>query len=51
MVNTHYKRRRSITLDLFAGVRLWRGAEAHVDGLMWQGFGLTQTHGVEAFPN
>jgi len=41
----------TISLDLFAGVRLWRGAEAHVDGLMWQGFGLSQTHGIEAFPN
>ena len=39
------------TLDLFAGVRLWRGAEAHVDGLMWQGFGLSKTFGIEAFPN
>jgi high affinity Mn2+ porin len=43
--------RETISLDLFAGVRLWRGAEAHVDGLMWQGFGLSQTHGIEAFPN
>jgi len=41
----------TVTLDLFAGVRLWSGAEAHIDGLMWQGFGLTQTHGIEAFPN
>ena len=41
----------TISLDLFAGVRLWRGAEAHADGLMWEGFGLSQTHGVEAFPN
>ena len=39
------------TLDLFAGVRLWRGAEAHVDGLMWQGFGLSKTFGIEAFPD
>ena len=38
-------------MDLFAGVRLWRGAEAHLDGLMWQGFGLSKTHGIEAFPN
>jgi high affinity Mn2+ porin len=38
-------------VDLFAGVRLWRGAEAHVDGLMWQGFGLSKTLGVEGFPN
>jgi high affinity Mn2+ porin len=41
----------TISLDLFAGVRLWRGAEAHADGLMWQGFGLSQTHGIEDFPN
>ena len=34
-----------------AGVRLWPGAEAHVDGLMWQGFGLNNTLGAEGFPN
>jgi high affinity Mn2+ porin len=33
----------TVTLDLFAGVRLWPGAEAHLDGLMWQGFGLSKT--------
>lgn len=43
--------RESISLDLMAGVRLWRGAEAHVDGLMWQGFGIGQTFGIEGFPN
>jgi high affinity Mn2+ porin len=41
----------TVSLDLYAGVRLWRGAEAHIDGLMWQGFGLSQTHGIEGFPN
>jgi high affinity Mn2+ porin len=41
----------TVSLDLYAGVRLWRGAEAHVDGLMWQGFGLSKTFGVEGFPN
>ncbi|MGD0813990.1 MAG: carbohydrate porin [Verrucomicrobiota bacterium] len=50
-LNSEGEAQETITLDLFAGVRLWRGAEAHIDGLMWQGFGLTQTHGVEAFPN
>ena len=45
------EQRETVTLDLFAGVRLWRGAEAHVDGLMWQGFGLSKTFGIEAFPN
>jgi high affinity Mn2+ porin len=43
--------RETVSLDLLAGVRLWRGAEAHVDGMMWQGFGLSKTLGVEAFPN
>ncbi len=43
--------RETISLDLFFGVRLWPGAEAHLDGLMWQGFGLGNTFGVEGFPN
>jgi high affinity Mn2+ porin len=43
--------RESISLDLMAGVRLWRGAEAHIDGMMWQGFGVNNTRGVAGFPN
>jgi high affinity Mn2+ porin len=43
--------RETISVDLLAGVRLWGGAEAHVDGLMWQGFGVGRTVGVEGFPN
>ena len=43
--------RETVSLDLMAGARLWHGAEAHLDGLMWQGYGLSQTFGVEAFPN
>jgi hypothetical protein len=43
--------RETVSLDLMAGVRLWRGAEAHIDGVMWQGFGLNNTLGVEGFPN
>jgi len=43
--------RETVSLDLMAGVRLWPGAEAHIDGLMWQGFGLNNTLGVEGFPN
>jgi high affinity Mn2+ porin len=41
----------TVDLDLYAGLRLWRGAELHVDGLAWQGFGLSHTLGLEAFPN
>lgn len=43
--------RETVSLDLMAGVRLWHGAEAHVDGLMWQGFGLDNSLGAEGFPN
>ena len=43
--------RETVSLDLFAGVRLWRGAEAHIDGMMCQGFGVGKTLGVEGFPN
>jgi len=41
----------TVSLDLYAGVRLWRGAEARVDVLMWQGFGLSKTLGIEGFPS
>lgn len=43
--------RETVSVDLFAGLRLWDGAEAHVDALAWQGFGLSNTEGVDAFPN
>lgn len=43
--------RETVTLDLYSGVRLWPGAEAHVDGLMWQGWGLGETFGIEDFPD
>ncbi len=43
--------RESVSLDLMGGVRLWRGAEAHIDGMMWQGFGVNNTLGVDGFPN
>jgi high affinity Mn2+ porin len=43
--------RETVSLDVMAGVRLWRGAEAHIDGLMWQGFGIANALGADAFPN
>lgn len=43
--------RETVSVDLLAGARLWSGAEAHFDGLLWQGFGLSKTLGVEGFPN
>ena len=43
--------RETMSFDVLGGLRLWSGAEAHVDGLMWQGYGLRDTLGVEGFPN
>lgn len=50
-LNSKGEIQQTFTSDLFFGARLWRGAEIHVDGLMWQGFGLSHTEGIEAFPN
>jgi high affinity Mn2+ porin len=43
--------RETVSVDIMAGARLWTGGEVHIDGLMWQGFGIGRTFGVEAFPN
>jgi high affinity Mn2+ porin len=43
--------RETVSFDLMAGARLWSGAEAHVDGLMFQGFGVADARGVDGFPN
>ena len=43
--------RETVEVDLFAGARLWRGAEAHLDLLAWQGNGLHDTLGLDDFPN
>jgi hypothetical protein len=50
-LNSKGEVQETITADLVASAKLWRGAEAQMDFLMWQGFGLTQTFGIEAFPN
>lgn len=41
----------TVSVDAYAGLRLWSGAEAHVDGLVWHGDGLSNTVGIEDFPN
>lgn len=43
--------RETVSMDIYAGARLWHGAAFYADGLMWQGFGLSKTLGVEGFPN
>jgi high affinity Mn2+ porin len=43
--------KETISADITAGVRVWDGGEIYVDGLAWQGFGLSHTLGILAFPN
>ena len=50
-LGTARDREGTITADLFLGAPLWQGAEFHADLLMWQGFGLSNSFGLEAFPN
>lgn len=50
-LNPAGERQGTVAADLFAGIRLWHGAEMHADALMWQGFGLSNTFGVEDFPS
>ncbi len=43
--------RETTDVILYAGVRLWSGAELWVDPEIDQGFGLADTHGVAGFPS
>ena len=50
-LNSVGERQSTVVADLFAGVRVWQGGEVHADFLMWEGYGLSQTFGIEDFPN
>ena len=50
-LNSQGEFKETVSMDLYTGLRLWPGAELHADGLMWQGFGLSDALGAEAFPN
>ena len=41
----------TVDVTLFAGLRLWSGGEAYADPEIDQGFGLSDTVGVAAFPS
>ena len=43
--------RETFSLDVTGGVRLWAGASAFADALVWQGYGFANSTGIEAFPN
>lgn len=49
--STRGETNETVSLDISFGLRLWHGAEVHLDGLMWQGFGLSHTLGAAGFPN
>jgi high affinity Mn2+ porin len=50
-LNSKGEIQETFAADLFAGARLWRGGEIFADGLLWQGYGLSYTEGIEDFPN
>ncbi len=41
----------TFSFDLMAAIHPWNGGEFYVDGLVWQGYGLSNTEGMAAFPN
>jgi high affinity Mn2+ porin len=43
--------RETIDATLYAGLRLWQGAELWVNPEIDQGFGFAETHGVAGFPS
>ncbi len=43
--------RETLTFDLCFGFRPWSGAEIYLNPEFFQGFGLSETHGIAAFPN
>ena len=43
--------RETVDATLYAGVRLWHGAEVWIDPEIDQGFGFANTHGVAGFPS
>jgi high affinity Mn2+ porin len=50
-LGTAADREGTITADVFLGAPLWQGAELHTDVLLWQGFGLSNSFGLENFPD
>ena len=50
-LNSNGEIQETLAVDLFVGAHLWRGGEIYADGLLWQGYGLSHTEGIEDFPN
>jgi high affinity Mn2+ porin len=41
----------TFSFDIADSFRPWGGGELYLDGLVWQGYGLSDTEGIAAFPN
>jgi high affinity Mn2+ porin len=41
----------TVSATAFTGYRAWSGTDIYIDPEITQGFGLSETHGVAAFPN
>ena len=41
----------TMSATLFLGLRMWEGGELYLNPELMQGFGLSEVHGVAAFPN
>ncbi|HTS13530.1 MAG TPA: carbohydrate porin [Candidatus Limnocylindrales bacterium] len=50
-LNSKGEIQETLSADLFVGAHLWRGGEIYADALLWQGYGLSRTEGIEDFPN
>jgi high affinity Mn2+ porin len=48
---TQGQARETQSADMYFGYRLGFDTELHVDTLLWQGFGLNNTYGINDFPN
>ena len=48
---TQGQARETESADAYFGYRLGFGMEFHIDTLLWQGFGLNNTYGIDNFPN
>jgi high affinity Mn2+ porin len=46
-----FQAKETTSADLYAGVKLWRGAEAYADPEMGQGYGFDNAYGIASFPN
>jgi high affinity Mn2+ porin len=50
-LESHGEVRDTFSFDVAGAVRPWNGGEFSVDGLVWQGYGLSNTTGLAAFTN